>query len=84
MASMASADRIITSVVPPSLPMQMAFAVNTALMSLLKGGIYCTEPFRVPYAGRVSHCFFDKWLGCWQKQGLSVETSCVSMKNDEK
>ena len=28
--------RIITSVVPPSLPMQMAFAVNTALMSLMK------------------------------------------------
>ncbi|CAJ1358711.1 unnamed protein product [Effrenium voratum] len=52
--------QIITSVVPPSLPMQMAFAVNTALMSLLRSGIYCTEPFRVPYAGRVTHCFFDK------------------------
>merc|ERR1719159_676486 len=51
---------IITSVVPPSLPMQMAFAVHTALMSLLKAGIFCTEPFRVPYAGRISYCFFDK------------------------
>merc|ERR1719201_892060 len=51
---------IITSVVPPSLPMQMAFAVHTALMSLLKGGIFCTEPFRVPYAGRIEYCFFDK------------------------
>lgn len=51
---------IITNVVPPSLPMQMAFAVHTALMALLKSGIYCTEPFRVPFAGKVSHCFFDK------------------------
>lgn len=51
---------IITSVVPPSLPMQMAFAVHQALMTLLKQGIFCTEPFRVPYAGRVSYCFFDK------------------------
>jgi cation-transporting ATPase 13A1 len=51
---------IITSVVPPSLPMQMAFAVHTALMTLLKAGIYCTEPFRVPYAGKIEYCFFDK------------------------
>merc|ERR1719326_1296886 len=51
---------IITSVVPPSLPMQMAFAVHTALMSLLRLGIFCTEPFRVPYAGRIEYCFFDK------------------------
>mmetsp|Transcript_40899 Transcript_40899/g.96048 ORF Transcript_40899/g.96048 Transcript_40899/m.96048 type:complete len:1481 (+) Transcript_40899:98-4540(+) len=52
--------QIITSVVPPSLPMQMAFAVHTALMALLKAGIFCTEPFRVPYAGKVKYCFFDK------------------------
>lgn len=51
---------IITQVVPPHLPMQMAFAVHTALMSLLKAGIFCTEPFRVPYAGKIKKCFFDK------------------------
>ena len=51
---------IITSVVPPELPMQMALSVNTALMALHKIGIFCTEPFRVPMAGGVTHCFFDK------------------------
>ncbi|CAD7959303.1 unnamed protein product [Amoebophrya sp. A120] len=51
---------IITQVVPASLPMQMAFAVHTALMSLMKKGIFCTEPFRVPEAGKTEYCFFDK------------------------
>eukprot|EP01032_Pedospumella_encystans_P012911 gene12911-14901_t len=51
---------IITSVVPRQLPMQMAMAVNMALMALTKAGIFCTEPFRVPLAGKVSHCLFDK------------------------
>eukprot|EP00392_Amoebophrya_sp_AT5.2_P004320 g4328.t1 len=51
---------IITQVVPASLPMQMAFAVHTALMSLMKKGIFCTEPFRVPEAGKTEFCFFDK------------------------
>lgn len=51
---------IITSVVPRQFPMQMAMAVNMALMALVKGGIFCTEPFRVPLAGKISHCFFDK------------------------
>ena len=40
--------------------MQMALAVNTALMALIKKGIFCTEPHRVPGAGRVTHCLFDK------------------------
>jgi len=51
---------IVTSVVPQQLPMQMALAVNTALMQLMKSGIFCTEPFRVPYAGKIQHCLFDK------------------------
>jgi len=51
---------IITQVVPPSLPLQMAFATHTALMNLGKAGIFCTEPFRVQEAGKVRYCFFDK------------------------
>ena len=51
---------IVTSVVPRQLPVQMAMAVNTALMALMKAGIFCTEPFRVPSAGKINHCLFDK------------------------
>ena len=52
--------QIITSVVPPELPMQTALAVNTALMALVKAQIFCTEPYRVPLAGKLTHTFFDK------------------------
>mmetsp|Transcript_79550 Transcript_79550/g.125471 ORF Transcript_79550/g.125471 Transcript_79550/m.125471 type:complete len:1593 (+) Transcript_79550:56-4834(+) len=51
---------IITSTVPKQLPMQMALAVNTALIGLMKRGVFCTEPFRVPLAGKVNVCVFDK------------------------
>ena len=29
-------------------------------MQLMKAGIFCTEPYRVPKAGKVNACFFDK------------------------
>jgi cation-transporting ATPase 13A1 len=51
---------IITSTVPKQLPMQMAMAVNTALVFLMKKGVFCTEPFRVPISGKVNVCVFDK------------------------
>eukprot|EP00181_Compsopogon_caeruleus_P002906 CAMPEP_0184686556 /NCGR_PEP_ID=MMETSP0312-20130426/22945_1 /TAXON_ID=31354 /ORGANISM="Compsopogon coeruleus, Strain SAG 36.94" /LENGTH=1231 /DNA_ID=CAMNT_0027141763 /DNA_START=58 /DNA_END=3753 /DNA_ORIENTATION=- len=51
---------IVTAVVPPEIPMQLSLTVNSALLTLYRDGVFCTEPFRIPLGGKVDVCCFDK------------------------
>ena len=52
---------IVTSVVPPELPMELSLAVTNSFAALVRRSqVYCTELYRIPWAGQVDICCFDK------------------------
>jgi cation-transporting ATPase 13A1 len=51
---------ILTTVVPPELPMILNLAVNNSILYLQKKKIFVSEPKKIPLGGRANVIAFDK------------------------
>ncbi|CAM9834772.1 unnamed protein product [Scytosiphon promiscuus] len=70
--------RILSTVVPSDLSFELNQCLRNGVRSLQKGyALACTEPYRIPLAGKVDVCLFDK-TGTITSDKLRAENLVVS------